>query len=374
MMYRYVLLICLFCVGCGTALPPTSNVQVVTALPTVKTSPTITPQEIHYIESESCSITGDMPQLTEYVPTSVDWITIQNSQLMANNAPFSIYGVNYYPRLTPFDLFLTESETDVIAKELDVIVPSGINTLRIFVSLEQLFSCESQAVPNIESFTLLEDMIHVFAQKRLHLIIVLFSDIRNPSPSSWDQLQYFVSRYGDEPAIIAWDVLDKGDRLYDALSSEVVLTWLANAILAIRQVDDKHLITASWETNTNDTEPLVDIVSFQHFGDYLPLRQEIANLKATTNKPIVLSAIGYSTFDVDETAQRNLIFQGIEEVRNNNLAGWSIYMAFDYPTSVTCVAPDCPAKPASINFYGIWNTSYFPKLAVDAVKRVTESE
>jgi hypothetical protein len=38
------------------------------------------------------------------------------------------------------------------------------------------------------------------------------------------------------PATLAWDVLDEGDARYEALSSEAVLTWHANAILAIRQV------------------------------------------------------------------------------------------------------------------------------------------
>ncbi|MCA9913619.1 MAG: hypothetical protein KC496_09735, partial [Anaerolineae bacterium] len=80
---------------------------------------------------------------------------------------------------------------------------------------------------------------------------------------------------------------------------------------------------------------------------------------------------GYSTYSLDETSQRNLLYQTFEEVRHNDLMGWMVYMAFDYPRTVTCTPPDCPGEAQPINHYGLWNTSYFPKLAVDAVERVT---
>ena len=339
-------------------------------------TPTATPQRIPTVQEAetTCSIGEDVPELPDYTASSLSSIRVNGSQLIADETPFIVYGANYYPRMSPFHRFLRDSESDVISKELDVITPSGINTLRIFLSFEQLFLCEDHAVPNVDTFTLLDNIIKTVASKNLWLIVVLHQEIADVEQSSWDQLQFLINRYANEPAILAWDVLDKGDSLYVDSSQKAVLSWLANAILAIRQVDGGHLITAGWEKSTLDTSPLVDLVSFQHFGDYLPLRQEIANLKAGTDKPILLSAIGYSTFDLDETAQRNLLFQALEEVGFNDLAGWMIYMAFDYPSSVTCIEPNCPAEQTSVNYYGIWNTSYFPKLAVDAVKRVTQSE
>ena len=371
---RSLLILCILCVSCSTFTDNSSDIRVVTALPTTEADPTSIPQEIAFFQAESCDLTGETPELTVYSPSAMDWVRVNGSQLAVNDAIYTIYGVNYYPRMSPFEHFLIDSETEVIGKELDVIAPSGINTLRIFLPLEQLFVCETKAIPNSETFTLLDEIIRTIASKNFHIIFVLNQQIGDIEQASWEQVQFIASRYSNEPAILAWDVLEKGDTFYESLSSEAVLTWLANGILAIRQVDSQHLITASWQSQAIDTAQLVDMVSFQHFGDYLPLRQEIANLKAGTDKPILLSAIGYSTFDLDETAQRNLLFQAFEETRFNDLAGWMIYNAFDYPTSVTCSEPDCPAKAQSLNFYGIWNTSYFPKLAVDAVKRVTESQ
>jgi hypothetical protein len=374
MMIRYLIILCFVCVSCAPSAEDTPNISVVTAIPNVKSVPTISSLEIPFIETDNCDVSDDMLELPAYIPSDLEWVTVNGSQLAINDVQHKIYGVNYYPRISPFEHFLTDSDTETIAEELDIIAPSGINTLRIFLSFEQLFLCETKASPAIERFTLLDEIIQTIASRNFHIIVVLHRQINDVQQIASEQLQFVVNRYANEPAILAWDVLDKGDTLYVSYSSEAVLTWLANAILAIRQVGTQHLITTSWETQAIDTVELVDLVSFQHFGDYLPLRQEIANLKAGTDKPILLSAIGYSTFDLDETAQRNLLYQAFEEARFNDLVGWNIYSAFDYPTSVTCIEPGCPAKPKSLNHFGIWNTSYFPKLAVDAVKRVTESE
>lgn len=354
--------------------PQLSNpsVTVVTAIPTDNVLAVEVPTVQVVPEIPTCD--AEAVELEEYQPSNSAWIQTSGSRLIQGDQPFEVIGVNFYPRLAPFEHFLVNTNLDVLQQELDVITPSGINALRIFIDLSQLFACDFQAIPVLERFDLLDGIIQTIASNNLHVIVVLHQKINDLAQFNWDQVQFVVERYQHEPAILAWDILDKGDRFYIAGLSDDVLVWLANGILAIREVDANHLVTAGWETHAVDTIPLVDIVSFQHFGDYQPLRQEIANLKSQTTKPILLTAVGYSTYELDETAQRNLLYQAFEEARNNQLAGWLVYMAFDYPTSVTCMEPDCPAPPQAINFYGIWNTSYFPKLAVDAVKRTTQSQ
>jgi len=302
-------------------------------------------------------------------------------QLTIGIEPYFVYGVNYYPRNTPFERFLTETDVEVMDAELDIVVESGINTLRIFLRFDDLFICPGNgAVPNIETISRLDQMIQRAISKGFRLIPVLHHDpdlidfrlYQNHDHTS-HQLRFILQRYQDEPGILMWDLRDKGDLDYleGDFQSADVLGWLAQSAQITHEFAPRHLITASWLVDVEATIPIVDVVSFQHFGEYEELRQRVAVLRDATDKPILLSAIGYSTNLVDETAQRNLLFQSFEEVSNNNLAGWMIYMAFDYPLNVTCVEPNCPGEPQPINFYGIWNTSYFPKLTVDAVERVT---
>lgn len=364
------LLILLGLLSACSSPPPTANVKVVTAIPTIVLTASDTPIAIEAIQIKKCSQADQT--LPTYEPTSLSWISIRGTQFELDGNLFEVRGLNYYPRLAPFERFFPEMNIAIIKKELEVIQPIGINSLRIFLTVQDLFVCD--AIPNLENFQKLDELIKLIAESNFRLIIVLNRFGDNYQPMSHEQAKFIANRYQDEPAIILWDILDRGDLAYELSSQVEILTELADLILALRQADPNHLITAGWWEQALDTEPLVDIVSFQHYGEYEPLRQSIANIRSQTGKPILLTAIGYSTFNLDETAQRNLLYQAFEEVRSNRMAGWMIYMAFDYPSSVTCIEPDCPAKPSDINFFGIWNTSYFPKLAVDAVKRISQNQ
>jgi hypothetical protein len=89
---------------------------------------------------------------------------------------------------------------------------------------------------------------------------------------------------------------------------------------------------------------------------------------------MLLSAVGYSTYEMDELDQRNALQQALEAAENNGLAGWVVSSAFDYPLTATCIEPDCPSADSADHHFGLWNTSYFPKLAVDVIELMTSGE
>lgn len=311
--------------------------------------------------------------LPEYVNHDGNFASLGETNMLIDGQAFPIYGVNYYPRDTPFDLFLTESDLDAMDDEIGLIAASGLNTLRIFVHSADLFACDA-VVPLDAPFARLDGIIHLAAQHNLRLIMVLNqavpADILYYADFPRWQMQFIVQRYRDEPTILAWDLRHQGNNDYTSgtVPRQAVLTWLATSYRTLRQIDSAHLITAGWSNDSLDTAPIVDFVSFQSFGDYATLRQMIANLRAGTDRPLLLSAIGYSTFTVDEIVQRNLLYQSLEEVVHNELMGWAVWQAFDYPRTVTCIPPACPGNGREIDHYGLWNTGYFPKLAVDAVE------
>ncbi len=329
--------------------------------------------------STTCDI--EVPEINNYVPSEGEFIIIDGRNLLLGDEIFNVYGVNYYPRNTPFHRFLTKTELDVVDAELDILVRSGINTLRIYIRPSDLFDCDGQsAIPLNERLDRLDSILQIIADKNMHIIAVLNQDspfepatfYANPTQLI-EQMRFIVERYQDEPAIIAWDIRENGDMDYLSgnVDPEAVFTWITDTIFTLKQIDQNHFFTASWENEPEVLAPLVDVVSFQNFGEYQDLRQTIANLRDATTKPILLTGIGYSTFNLDETAQRNLLFQAFEEVANNEVAGWIVYMAFDYPTFATCIEPNCPGEVSAVNRFGLWNTSYFPKLAVDAVEYIT---
>lgn len=322
--------------------------------------------------------------LSDYTPREGEFVRVAGQQLFIDDAPYIVYGVNYYPRNTPFQRFLTETPLNVVEAELDIIARAGLNTLRIFVRYDEMFICPGNgAVPVADVVNRLDGIIHAAADRGFRLIVVLHHEpdlVIHPLYETPDyileQTRFIVERYRDEPTIIAWDLRDSGDADYRSgeFSREQVLLWLFNMAAYVRQIDSSHLITAGWREDAEATAPAVDFVSFQYYEDIEPFRQRVAVMRSQTTRPILLTAVGYSTHTMDETAQRNLLFQILEATEVNGLVGWNVWMAFDYPLSVTCVEPDCPAPDAAINHYGLWNTSYFPKLALDAVMRFTGAD
>lgn len=372
-------LLCLFG-ACAPSAPRMANVTAVTprTLPTqVSPTPPASPTPNLAIPCDPARI-AEANALPDYVPSEGAFVRAEGNRLVRDGAPYTVHGVNYYPRLTPFWHFLTRTELDVVQAEMEIIARSGFNAVRLFVRPQDVFMCYADgAIPYVPNMTRLDGILRAIADAGLLMVVVLHHDpnaneLYGQAPHVLAQTRYLVARYRHEPSILAWDLRDRGDQDYlqGDFTPEAVLGWLAEAAFVVRQAAPQHLITAGWWQDSVATAPYVDIVSFQHYGEYEPLRQQIAILRdGVRNKPILLSAIGYSTFSMDETAQRNLLYQSFGEVSTNGLAGWMVYMAFDYPTSVTCLEPNCPAPLSEINRYGIWNTSYFPKLALEAAER-----
>jgi tetratricopeptide (TPR) repeat protein len=333
------------------------------------------------VPCDPVEITDALAAVPYYTPTSGSFIRIAGSEFLLEDQRFPVYGVNYYPRDTPWRRFLTTTDIATVKTELDLLQQAGLNTMRIFLRHEPLFTCPGNgAVPVAETFTRLDSIIQEAAARGFRLIVTL-NDLPDlsvhplyDSPRYVDeQIVYIVSRYRDESAILAWDLRDGGDLdyLHGTFEKTAVLEWLTRTAILVRRADPNHLITASWRQEAEATIPAVDFVSVQHFEDVEALRQRLAVLNELTEKPILLSAVGYSTYQMDDISQRNTLQQALEAAENNGLAGWVIWTAFDYPLTATCIEPNCPSADSADHHFGLWNTSYFPKLTVDVIELMT---
>jgi hypothetical protein len=309
-----------------------------------------------------------------YVPRSTDdFVQVLSGGFVSGGQPFRIRGINYFPARSPWRRFLTDSDPAAISRELDLIRATGFNTLRIFLWYTALFDCPgSDPVPVPDAFARLDAILKLAADRGFRLIVTL-----NDLPDLTDtplytrpetaaaQTAYIVSRYRDEPAILAWDVRNEGDLDYRAggFSSTAVLDWLTQTAGQIRRIDPNHLITAGWSRDTRSTENVVDFLSFHHYLSQGLVGPRIASLKASTRKPIVLEETGFSTSDGGETLQSLLLQATLTAVEENDLGGWLVWTAFDFTPDVTCVPPACPDTDNRQHHYGLWRADYTPKWA-----------
>lgn len=325
-------------------------------------------------------ISAALAALPDYQPAMTNsFVGISNGQFALDDDIFFAKGVNYYPSRYPWRRFLTESDLTTIEHEFTLLQSVNLNTLRIFLWNEALFTCPgSGTVPIAENFRRLDGIIHLAAEHGFRLIITLndLADLEayplydNPAHIQ-AQTEFIVSRYRDEAAILAWDLRNEGDIDYGTLNTipasatrEAVLTWLGETAALVRSLDSNHLVTAGWLYDNEATIPHVDFVSFHHWVGEAEAYTRILELQAATDKPILLQEFGYSTQRMDEASQARTIGEVIDVVEKTHIAGWLIWTAFDFPTDATCIPPNCPSPDNAEHHFGLWHVDYSPKPVV----------
>ena len=385
--------------ACDPAPAPSndSGLQAITLVPTVPTATpaptrtseralvTATPDQHACAEDEVATILRAMP---DYVPGDGAFITVAGDGFTLYKKPFVPRGVNYYPANAPWQRFPT-ADLATIEADFALLHATHTNTVRVFLWYPPLFTCPgSGAVPDPDAFRWLDSLIQAAHTHDLRLIVTLhhLPDLRiqpiyTDPGAMLAQTAFIVSRYRDEPTILAWDVRDAGDADYTSIgdqattfSREQVLEWLARTITAIRSLDPNHPITAGWATDSEATISLVDVVSFQFFGeDETQLRRRVADLRAYTDKPLLLIAFGMSTFVRDETEQADTLREAIRAAELDNLAGWLIWTMYDFPTSVTCWPDPCASFDDARHHFGLWRVDGSRKAAVEVLTNVTKN-
>ncbi len=324
-------------------------------------------------------------ELAPYVPlldSPKAFVSVERDQLIASGQPFFIRGVNYYPRYTPWDRFLTEGDFGEMAKELDLIAAAGFNTLRIFLWYDPLFTCAPEdAVPDPEIFAKLDAFIALVSKRGLRLIIT-FNDLPDlffrPLYTDWArydaQTAFIVRRYRDESAVLAWDLRNEGDLDYGAqdgqegrFERETVLAWLVHVAELVRANDNRHLLTAGWWGDAAETSEALDVLSFHHWTGAIELVDRIETLKEKSGRPIVVEEVGFPSWGENgESAQAQMLGEVIGAAESSSVAGWLVWTAFDFMP-----ADEQPASPE--HTFGLWRVDLTAKPALEVLPIETVS-
>lgn len=317
--------------------------------------------------------------LPSYAPAGRgDFVRLQDGKFVVNGMQFRVRGVNYYPMRAPWRRFLGETDLTAAAQELDLIAGARLNTIRIFLWYDALFECPgSGLVPIKGAFERLDGIIRLAAQRNMRVLVTLndLPDLTvrplytNPE-ATVAQTMFLVTRYKDEPAILAWDLRNEGDIDYTRYQQApgAVLKWLRETSLQVRAIDTNHLITAGWLSNPLSTDAAVDFFSFHHWSAGEAIAGRVADIRAASSKPILLEEVGYNTWSGDVNGQAAKLHSAISAADRAGMLGWMVWTAFDFPTDATCWPPACPSKDNGEHHFGLWNTDYQPKPAVEMLR------
>jgi hypothetical protein len=361
----------------------------------VTSPPVSTTSPISLPSCDQNEVARQAKSLRDYTPTEGEFITINNRMFWDGETPFIVRGLNYYPAEFPFLPFM-DVDVDTLQDDLNIIKDTGINTLRIFIWSEPLFTCPGNGVvPVAQGFEHLDTIIQTIAEHNIRLIVTLneFPAKMSLSPYEYPDLNaqrmaFLVERYKNEPAILAWDVRNSGNLDYQRGNSAGIdyspdhsrvdiLDWLIRTAGAIREADPNHLITAGWSDDVMATSLAVDFLSFQYWDKPANFLNHLSEIRQQSDKAILLIATGYESATTNPSQQslalRELLEQAEGTIETDNLAGWLVWTAFDFMPGSGCKPVPCPEGLSDPrHYYGIWKVSGTPKPAVNVIEVISQ--
>jgi hypothetical protein len=260
---------------------------------------------------------------------------------------YPVRGVFYAPVDAPEALLWRWQDAATLDAELALIKEAGLNTVYVDVHMAAFYPCPTAL--DAVTVTRWERLLDALDANGLRIVAV-----PRPAPdadltTTTAQVRDLMRRYADAPMLIAWDI----PALDDPAQLDALTTW--------REVlrESGAVLTATRATSAVELAPLVDVVSVLAGDDLDELRQRVALADTATDKPIWLTYVRGRVVDGEEVVARDAVFDALQFAQAAELNGWMVYRAFDHPRTV-CDGITC--EP-----YGLWNTSRFPRLSVDAV-------
>lgn len=263
----------------------------------------------------------------------------------------TIKGINYYPRLSPWDTFGENFHSDTLSRDFNLLKKAGLNTIRVFVQYEDF----GRANVDPEKINRLRQLLDQAEQNQIKVLITLFDFYGDYSVINWtlnqNHADLIVSELKDHQAILGWDIKNEPDLDFDSRGKTQVTSWLSNMIRFIRGIDSTHLITIGWSNPKAATllANEVDFVSFHYYKDPDQLASSYSQLtKEIPNTPILLGEFGTSSYgsfwnlyshSIEKQASYHKKLQSIFKEKGIPFMSWTLYDFETVPEDVVGKLP-----------------------------------
>lgn len=298
--------------------------------------------------------------------------TIQGRSILKDNIPFTIKGINYYPKNSAWDTFGPLFNKDTIARDFEIIKKAKLNSIRLFVQYDDFGKADIRK----EKLEKLKTIITLAESKQLYVIITLFDFYSDYSIENWTlthrHAETIVKTFKNNKNILAWDIKNEPNLDFKARNKENVLGWLEHMITVIRQNDPNHLITIGW-SNAEEAVHLadkIDFVSYHFYNAIADFEKETIRLEKRIKKPILIQEFGVPSYNgiwnlkgynEEEQAEYHKKMQALFKKNKLAFMSWTLY---DFPHVPDQVAGKWPwqkrrqMKFGFINERGIKKASF----------------
>ena len=295
--------------------------------------------------------------------TAPGFVGIEGNHLVLDGQPFIATGINYYPQSTPWDLFWPKYTAATTDQDFKLIQSLGLNTIRIFVPFDQFGGSK----PDPLVLDKLEDLLGRANNHGLRVIVTLFDFRTDYSPWLWSsadrQLEALLTRFRDNPTILAWDLKNEPDRDYSAAGFDNVNNWLRHTAQVARSLDPHHPLTIGWSTPAAALVLInsVDFVSFHFYAPAATLPAQLTTLNsAAANRPIMVTEFGLPTWNSpffpnghSEFEQAEYYADILNATRSGNVNGTLAWTLYDFTNVPATVAGRYPWQTGPQKYLGV---------------------
>ncbi|WP_435578988.1 cellulase family glycosylhydrolase [Gilvibacter sp.] len=288
----------------------------------------------------------------------------------------NLKGINYYPKDYPWDTFNEELDLDTIAKDFKFIREQGLNAVRLFVD----FNDFGGGNPDPEHISRLESILDLAQTADLKVVLTLFDFYGDYSLANWpaaaNHIALLTAALGDHPAIHSWDLKNEPDLDYEGQGKQRIQAWLEFVADQLRSQKVKQPITIGWSSAdaAQKLTELVDYVSFHHYTAPNNLPENLKNLRAVTDKALVVQEFGMSTnrglwapFGNSQDDQLDYYETMLKSFESESLSFlcWTLYDFEEIPGKVSSWKPWIKNKQANFGLLDHWGVE---KSALQALR------
>lgn len=265
--------------------------------------------------------------------------TVKNNQILQNKIPFTIKGINYYPKNSAWDTFGPLFNKDTIAMDFDIMKKAKLNTVRIFIQYGDFG--KAKIIP--EKLEKLKTILDLAEAKKLAVIVTLFDFYSDYTLDSWTlthrHAEQIVSTFKDHKAVLAWDLKNEPNLDFENRDKDNVLSWLDHMATVIKENDPNHLMTIGWSNSVEATNlaDKMDFISYHFYNDMTHLEYETNKLLKATKKPVVIEEFGVPSYggiwnfwegSLEKQAAYHQKMQAYFKKNNYSFMSWTLY---DFP-------------------------------------------
>lgn len=306
--------------------------------------------------------------------------TISRKSKLSSREPWSpenpLKGINYYPRLTPWEKFWPNFERKTIARDLKRMRDVGANSIRIFVPGTG-FHTRPKNLKNLRTF------ISMAKKIRVKVIVTL-----------WDQIDYSLENWPfllanlreisltlrDYKNDIIIDIKNEPDLDFAYYGKAQVLSLLKAGLLLIDEAAPDLPVTIGWADprQAHHLSDYLSIVSFHYYGTPEKFKTSVGELSRKVEpKPLLLSEFGLPTWNSfffphghSEQEQADYLSSILNQSRRIGLSGYLVWTLYDFPELPSWLenASILPWKTEAQKTMGLFSEKGVPKLSVSVFK------